>query len=78
MSLTGANTEHNSIALYGLLLFYGLMKEELRGKRPMAKFLSIKLIVMFTFYQSFVVGATIAAWFPFVLTRHSSKPWRDA
>lgn len=45
-----------SIALYGLLVFYGLMAEELKGKRPVAKFLSIKLIVMFTFYQSFVVS----------------------
>ena len=45
-----------SIALYGLLVFYGLMAEELKGKRPVAKFLSIKLIVMFTFYQMFVVS----------------------
>ncbi|EIW74213.1 DUF300-domain-containing protein [Coniophora puteana RWD-64-598 SS2] len=43
-----------SIALYGLLLFYALTKEELAGRRPLAKFLSIKLIVMLTFYQSFV------------------------
>ncbi|KAF7333407.1 hypothetical protein MVEN_02356500 [Mycena venus] len=43
-----------SVALYGLLLFYGLTKDELVGKRPLAKFLCIKLIVMFTFYQSFV------------------------
>jgi hypothetical protein len=47
-----------SIALYGLILFYGLTKEELAGNRPLAKFLSIKLIVMFTFYQSFVVSHT--------------------
>ncbi|KAH9021291.1 DUF300-domain-containing protein [Lactarius pseudohatsudake] len=46
-----------SIALYGLILFYGLTKEELIGRRPLAKFLSIKLIVMFTFYQSFVFNA---------------------
>ncbi|KAJ3507569.1 hypothetical protein NLJ89_g6223 [Agrocybe chaxingu] len=46
-----------SIALYGLFVFYGLTKEELEGRRPMAKFLAIKLIVMFTFYQSFVFGA---------------------
>ncbi|TFY60687.1 hypothetical protein EVG20_g7331 [Dentipellis fragilis] len=46
--------EPRSIALYGLLLFYGLMKDELKGRRPLAKFLSIKLIVFFTFYQSFV------------------------
>ncbi|KAL4064689.1 organic solute transporter Ostalpha-domain-containing protein [Scleroderma yunnanense] len=43
-----------SVALYGLLLFYGLTKEELVGRRPLAKFLAIKLIVMFTFYQSFI------------------------
>ncbi|KAJ7328708.1 DUF300-domain-containing protein [Mycena albidolilacea] len=43
-----------TIALYGLLVFFGLTKEELEGRRPLAKFLCIKLIVMFTFYQSFV------------------------
>lgn len=42
-----------SIALYGLLVFYGLVSEELKGRRPLAKFLAIKLIVMATFYQSF-------------------------
>ncbi|KAK7458089.1 hypothetical protein VKT23_009995 [Stygiomarasmius scandens] len=46
-----------SVALYGLFLFYELTKEELVGRRPLAKFLSIKLIVMFTFYQSFVFSA---------------------
>jgi Organic solute transporter Ostalpha len=44
-----------SCALYGLLLFYGLTKDELTGRRPLAKFLCIKLIVMFTWYQGFVV-----------------------
>lgn len=43
-----------SVALYGLILFYGLTKEELKGRRPLAKFLAIKLIVFFTFYQNFV------------------------
>ncbi|KAF7326047.1 hypothetical protein MKEN_00455600 [Mycena kentingensis (nom. inval.)] len=43
-----------TIALYGLLLFYGLTKEELNNRRPLAKFMCIKLIVMFTFYQAFV------------------------
>ncbi|TFK35664.1 organic solute transporter Ostalpha-domain-containing protein [Crucibulum laeve] len=46
-----------SIALYGLLIFYGLTADELKGRRPMAKFLAIKLIVMFTFYQAFVFRA---------------------
>ena len=44
-----------SVALYGLLVFYGLMAPELEGRRPVAKFLSVKLIVMFTFYQAFMV-----------------------
>ena len=44
-----------SVALYGLVLFYSLTKEELKGRRPLAKFLAMKLIVIFTFYQSFVV-----------------------
>ncbi|KAF8633265.1 hypothetical protein AX17_004441 [Amanita inopinata Kibby_2008] len=43
-----------SIALYGLLLFYNLTKEDLRGRRPLAKFLAIKLLVFFTFYQNFL------------------------
>ncbi|KAG5715393.1 Transmembrane protein 184 like protein, partial [Termitomyces sp. T112] len=46
-----------TFALYGLLVFYGLMSEELQGRRPLAKFMCIKLIVMFTFYQSFVFNA---------------------
>jgi len=43
-----------SVALYGLIVFYALTREELQGKRPLAKFLAIKAIVFFTFYQSFV------------------------
>ncbi|KAF5345454.1 hypothetical protein D9758_013648 [Tetrapyrgos nigripes] len=46
-----------SVALYGLFVFYGLTSAELADKRPLAKFWSIKLIVMFTFYQSFVFSA---------------------
>lgn len=45
----------SSIALYGLILFYGLTKEELVGRRPLAKFLSIKLIVVLTYYEQFMV-----------------------
>lgn len=50
-----------SVALYGLILFYDLTKEELAGRRPLAKFLSIKLIVFFTFYQSFMVRGVLSA-----------------
>ena len=54
-TVTFCANDSPSIALYGLIVFYGLTKEELVGRRPLAKFLSIKLIVVFTFYQSFVV-----------------------
>ncbi|KAF8908770.1 DUF300-domain-containing protein [Mucidula mucida] len=43
-----------TIALYGLLIFYGLTAEELKGRRPLSKFVCIKLIVMVPFYQGFV------------------------
>jgi len=43
-----------TVALYGLFTFYQLTKEELEGRRPLAKFLAIKLIVFATFYQGFV------------------------
>ncbi|KAJ7753659.1 organic solute transporter Ostalpha-domain-containing protein [Mycena maculata] len=52
--LSAADFVSITIALYGLLVFFGLVHEELAGRRPLAKFLCIKLIVMFTFYQSFV------------------------
>ncbi|GAA5857727.1 hypothetical protein JCM5353_003327 [Sporobolomyces roseus] len=43
-----------SVALYGLIVFYALVKEQLAGKKPLAKFLCIKFVVMILFYQSFV------------------------
>nr|XP_019050727.1 hypothetical protein I302_01168 [Kwoniella bestiolae CBS 10118]OCF29657.1 hypothetical protein I302_01168 [Kwoniella bestiolae CBS 10118] len=43
-----------SVALYGLIIFYVLCKDELKGRKPLNKFLAIKLIVFFTFYQSFL------------------------
>ncbi|GFZ43421.1 hypothetical protein JCM24511_01141 [Saitozyma sp. JCM 24511] len=43
-----------SVALYGLIVFYVLCKDELKGRKPLSKFLAIKLIVFFTFYQSFL------------------------
>jgi len=40
-----------SIALYALVLFYILTRENLAGRQPIAKFASIKLIVFFTFCE---------------------------
>ncbi|EUC64468.1 polysaccharide lyase family 1 protein [Rhizoctonia solani AG-3 Rhs1AP] len=55
--LTAVDFVSISVALYGLILFYDLTKHELKGRRPLAKFLTIKLIVMCTFYQEFVFDA---------------------
>lgn len=33
-----------TIALYGLVLLYSLTSEELRGRRPLAKFSTIKIV----------------------------------
>lgn len=64
------------IALYGLLVFFGLTKEELVGRRPLAKFLCIKLIVMFTFYQSFVVRIYLSTHLANYILPSSSHCWK--
>ena len=61
------------MALYGLFLFYGLTRSELEGKRPVVKFLSIKLIIMFSFYQSFVVRCSITFVFSDIIGLDSSS-----
>ncbi|MBW0524977.1 hypothetical protein O181_064692 [Austropuccinia psidii MF-1] len=43
-----------SLALYGLMVFYSVTKVQLKGKYPLSKFLTIKGIVFFTFYQGFL------------------------
>lgn len=45
------------VALYGLVCLYQLTKERIKDKRPLAKFLSIKLIVALTYYQAFIFAA---------------------
>jgi hypothetical protein len=37
------------------------MKQELAGRRPLAKFLSIKLIVIFGFFQTVLVRSVLSA-----------------
>jgi len=61
-----------SVALYGLVVFYGLTKDELKGRRPLAKFLAIKLIVFFTFYQAFVFSMLEGR------VIHATKYWTEA
>lgn len=39
-----------SIALYGLITLYTLTHEELKGRRPLAKFMTIKIVRSFVFF----------------------------
>lgn len=39
------------VAIYGLVLLYACVKEDLVGKKPLAKFMTIKVIVFLVFYQ---------------------------
>lgn len=46
-----------SIALYGLIVLYILVKDDLKGKKPLAKFATIKLGIFLIFYQGFIFSA---------------------
>src|SRR5437588_117656 len=67
-----------SVALYGLLIFYDLTKRDLEGKRPLAKFWCIKLVIIFTFYQSFIVSTRGWVEHPFTDPQFfiSSRHWK--
>ena len=47
-----------SVALYALALLYMTMHHHpgLVGKRPIAKFFSVKTVIFFTFYQGFIIA----------------------
>ncbi|KAH8823599.1 organic solute transporter Ostalpha-domain-containing protein [Flagelloscypha sp. PMI_526] len=44
-------------AMYGLILFYLLTKKELENRRPLSKFLCIKLMVFLGIFQSFIFSS---------------------
>jgi hypothetical protein len=49
-----------TLALYALVTFYSNTKDELRPFKPVAKFISIKLIVFFVFWQSVLMSGLAA------------------
>ncbi|CAI9088578.1 OLC1v1022947C4 [Oldenlandia corymbosa var. corymbosa] len=49
-----------SLALYSLVLFYHVFAKELAPHNPLSKFLCIKGIVFFSFWQSIVLSALVS------------------
>lgn len=52
--LTAVDFVSITIALYGLFVLYVLVKDDLKGKRPLAKFSTIKIGIFLIFYQGFI------------------------
>lgn len=48
-----------TVAMYALILFYVVAKDELKPFHVMPKFLSIKFIIMLSFWQSLVVAGLV-------------------
>jgi len=48
-----------TIAMYALVLFYVVAKDELKVYNPVPKFLSIKFIIMMSFWQSIFVSGLV-------------------
>ncbi|XP_050101134.1 transmembrane protein 184C [Anopheles aquasalis] len=53
--LVFVNNCTQSIAMYCLIMFYRATREELRPMRPLPKFLCIKAVIFFSFFQSIII-----------------------
>jgi len=55
--ITGILFVSVSVALYALITFYVTMHEELKPHKPFSKFLCVKLVIFFSFWQDVVIVA---------------------
>ena len=61
------------VALYYLLIFYNLTHHVIKQHRPLSKFLAIKTILFFVFWQSVLIAAlAYLSWLP-ILDTHSGE-----
>ncbi|KAG1714441.1 Transmembrane protein 184C [Nymphon striatum] len=49
------------VAMFSLFMFYRAFQEELKPMRPLPKFLCIKSVVFFSFFQSFIISILVSA-----------------
>ncbi|XP_054721919.1 transmembrane protein 184C-like [Uloborus diversus] len=54
--IVAVNNLSQFVAMYSLVLFYHANKEELAPMKPIAKFLCIKAVVFFSFFQSVIIA----------------------
>jgi len=54
--LTIVNFISLNIAMYSLFAFYSAMKDDLRPKKPLLKFICVKVIIFLTFWQGAVIS----------------------
>jgi hypothetical protein len=45
-----------SVAMYGLILFYLTVAQDIKQYKPIMKFLSVKFVIFFSFWQSILLG----------------------
>jgi len=58
--ITGANFISVSLAMYALVLFYSVSREEIASYKPIPKFLSVKFIIFLSFWQTVLVALFVS------------------